>query len=118
MVASGALNQATAGTPDQQAHEEGRPPTVLSKWLTGIEQLTSFAGDLEVFSSGDHPSPHGRSGHTDVTVAVGRLIAVTVDCDTEEAQPLSCSAPYLGGVLSNSAGEHEHIDAQDLSSNT
>jgi hypothetical protein len=74
-----------------------------------VEEVACFAGDLEVFAGRDDQAAHRCPGGGDVLLAMGIVVVVVVDGDAEVAEPLGGSAPDLGGVLADAAGEHERI---------
>src|ERR1019366_5648355 len=88
--------------------------------LAAAEQVAGLPGDLQGFPGGDDQGSHGRSGCGDVTVglapvvaggaAMREVVAVDIDGDAEEGQPLGRPPSHHGRVLADAAGEREHVD--------
>ena len=77
------------------------------------ESLLDAECDLQVFAGGHEEDRNPRTCSADQTVTNGAVICADVDGDAEVKQPGARATSNLGGVLTDTAGEHEGVEATE-----
>ena len=76
-----------------------------------MEDLSSFVGDLEVFTGRDHEGIDEGLVGSDVPVAPVCSVLFEVDFHSQKLEAFDCSLADWGSVLADSASEDQGVES-------